>query len=175
MTLEERWKAKVIFAGSNRCWLWKGKRSKGRYGGYGCMRGGFAHRIAYELFIGPIPKGMRVCHSCDNPPCVNPRHLWLGTDADNAADKIAKGRSNHKPLFRDTGNGMAKLTKKQVASLLKDYMKEANTHTQRDLAARYGVSYRTVQELRKKAGLPARRTGRKPVCSKGGTDEIPNS
>jgi hypothetical protein len=51
-----------------------------------------AHRLTYQIFSGPIPKGLRVLHSCDNPPCCNPTHLRVGTDADNAADKMRKGR-----------------------------------------------------------------------------------
>lgn len=164
MTIEQRWWAKVDKGKKNECWIWKGKKNCGRYGGYGCMRGGFAHRIAYELFIGPIPAGMRVCHSCDNPPCVNPRHLWLGTDADNAADKIAKGRENYKILTRSNGNGMAKLTQREVNRLLKE------KGVAREVAQKYGVSASLVHQLRRSNGGAYTRP--KPVCAQGGEDGV---
>lgn len=79
---------------SNGCWLWRGSPEKRGYGRF-YMNGNHnvrAHRAAYVLFRGEIPAGMLVCHSCDNPGCVNPAHLWLGTGSDNMRDMVAKGR-----------------------------------------------------------------------------------
>lgn len=74
---------------SNNCWKWTGSRTPG---GYGQFRGYRAHRYSYQLVNGPIPPGMVVCHACDNPSCVRPDHLFLGTHLDNMDDAHRKGR-----------------------------------------------------------------------------------
>lgn len=77
----------------NGCWEWAGSVNEHGYGGLRVnSRLIKAHRFAWELTYGPIPEGMAVCHKCDNPPCCNPDHLFLGSQRENAADKLAKGR-----------------------------------------------------------------------------------
>lgn len=75
------------------CWLWSGARTGARYGELRVDgRPATTHRLSWTLFVGPIPDGLCVCHHCDTPPCVNPAHLFLGSKADNNADKCRKGR-----------------------------------------------------------------------------------
>lgn len=75
------------------CWIWTAAHSSGGYGQI--ARNGkniYAHRVSYEMFVGPIPAGMYICHTCDTPACVNPAHLFAGTQRDNAIDMSRKGR-----------------------------------------------------------------------------------
>lgn len=75
------------------CWEWAAGRSGSGYGGFAVhQRVEGAHRVAWELWNGPVPDGLQVCHRCDNPTCVRPDHLFLGTIQDNQRDKVAKGR-----------------------------------------------------------------------------------
>lgn len=76
------------------CWEWKHERHPNN--GYSRLSGHYGHRIFYEKFIGEIPLGLLVMHSCDNPPCVNPDHLFIGTHQDNVDDAMSKGRRHHR-------------------------------------------------------------------------------
>lgn len=84
---------------TNSCWIWHGAVGKSGYGQMniegrrGYMVG--VHRISYMMFRGTIPKGMSVCHSCDNKRCVNPAHLWVGTQSQNGKDMTIKGRGRN--------------------------------------------------------------------------------
>lgn len=130
--LAERFWSKVDKRNIDECWEWKAALNSAGYGAFGKGR---AHRIAYELTYGPIPDGYYVCHKCDNPPCVNPAHLFVGTPTDNVVDMIAKGRKVSPRLSGET-NPNAKLTASQVIEIRKRYENGAKI---RDLAQEYGL------------------------------------
>lgn len=93
-TMEQRFKKKYLINDQTDCWEWTASKNNIGYGMFRFDSNGMrtAHRVSYEMHKGPIPQGHVVCHTCDNPKCVNPDHLWTGTLKDNAQDMVAKGR-----------------------------------------------------------------------------------
>lgn len=129
------------------CWIWRAHRNVQGYGRivwYG--KRVLAHRVSFELANGPIPVGMFVLHHCDNPPCVNPTHLYAGTKADNARDAIARGRWPHRPSLRGAESPSAKLTAEQADAirLLKPRGQDALR-----MAARLAVNVATIERIRR--------------------------
>ncbi len=127
--------------GPDGCWEWTGGRLPKGYGNiWDGEKLSRAHRVSYELFRGAIPQGMQVLHSCDNPPCTNPGHLFLGTNADNLADRVAKGRS-----ASGERHGNAKLTTAQVLAI------RADQRHFRTIAKEYGIFPNYVHQIKSRA------------------------
>lgn len=128
------------------CWEW-GTKSRNAQG-YGlfwfkgrCVR---AHRFSWELANGPIPKGMQVCHACDNPPCVRLAHLFLGTMNDNNQDKKKKGRARGGNL-KGEQSWNSKLTETIVKQIRLEY--QTGSFSQYELARKYKVSRGAIQKV----------------------------
>jgi len=135
------------------CWNWTGNRDKGYGKFWWSGRSITASRFAYERFIGAIPAGMGVLHRCDNPACVRPDHLFVGTTADNTRDAIEKGRFDrfhlkHARKAQGSENNRTKLTEAQVREIRAQYRKGrapyAEATSLRGLARAYGVTKYTI-------------------------------
>ena len=130
------------------CWIWTGPVSNSGYGVVMFQRKNYlVHRLSYELHFGPIPDDMWVLHRCDNPICVRPDHLFLGTPQDNTSDMIAKNRriSPTPNPKRGQEHPMAKLTGIQVDKIRSLYA--TGQYKQANLARRYGVTRTTICDI----------------------------
>ncbi len=160
---------------SPQCWIWVGGKSLNGYGKF-FLNGKLteAHRASYAIFRGVIPPNMCVCHTCDNPCCVNPKHLWLGTRSDNMQDMLAKGRGrgfsgkkhtvaakraisyssakmHNKRRSNNTLFKNQKLTFSQLIQICKEYKKLAYHKTNtKQLAEKYMVSARYIRKIHQK-------------------------
>lgn len=153
-TLVARFWAKVDRLSVGECWPWKGSRHPK---GYGRIRVGgkygeliSSHRVSWEIAHGRmVPEGKQVCHSCDNPPCCNPDHLWLGSNADNVADKVSKGRQArnvvdvpYETRARGERGGNSKLKEADVLKI------RATTRPSTEVAAEYSVHPSLIRYIR---------------------------
>ncbi len=128
--------------GPESCWPWLGARDKAGYGATSLYKKNMkAHRLAYLYSNGKIPEGKNVCHSCDNPPCCNPDHLFAGTGPENTADRHAKNRD-----ARGERNGNSVLTEQQVRTI-RDIYSTMENPSSRTVARFFGVSKDTVQGI----------------------------
>jgi hypothetical protein len=144
-SVAERFWPKVDKRGHDECWLWTGPRTPKGYGAFFYGRHMNAHRAAFQLHTGQDLRSSKVlvCHRCDNPPCVNPAHLFLGTNADNRADMKAKGRgrSGTKP-GEDSGHN--KVTEAEVIEIRR---RCRAGERQYDVAAVFGIAQGTVSDI----------------------------
>jgi len=123
---------------SGDCWLWTRGVNQCGYGGFGIASGKMklAHRVSWQLTHGDIPSGMCVCHRCDNPACVNPDHLYVGTHSDNMKDRRDRGRQPRGMKHTDR-----LLTDAFISSVNRQLSAGLN---QREVAQRLGVSQMTI-------------------------------
>ena len=141
-TVEERFWANVEKLGEDDCWERLGGKS-GTNQAYGRIRAfgkqDYAHRVSWILHFGEIPEGLVVRHDCDNPGCVNPRHLVLGTHKDNMRDMTSRGRA-----CKGNDHHLSKLTEAVVATIRREH---ANGVSKSALGWRYGVTPHTIGHI----------------------------
>ena len=143
---ESRFWSKVQRLSDDDCWIWTASQDKDMYGKFRLCQAGKkidirAHQYAWQLFTGrPIPKGIQVCHHCDHPYCVNPRHLFLGTVKDNSDDKVSKGRQAKGEACRS-----AVLTTAQVQEIRQLYAQ--GNLSQDKLADLFGVVQSVISDI----------------------------
>lgn len=137
---KDRFKSKVYFGADQECWGWRGSLHRNGYGQFSLgKKKHLAHRFSFFLFTGVDPGAFKVCHSCDNPACVNPHHLWLGTTKQNAEDCNRKGR---RPAKETHWN--AKLKTGDIIAIKR--LREMGA-TQREIAALFGIQQMQVSRI----------------------------
>lgn len=145
--LQRRFWNKVSKSG-NGCWEWIGAKKESGHGviGIGTRKNGLirVHRLSYIIHYGPISRKIKVCHTCDNPPCVKPDHLFLGTQLDNVRDCIAKGRHVYPPYVSGENVGNHKLFKEDIPRI-REYAQNGMTH--KNIASIFSVSRANISYI----------------------------
>lgn len=141
----ERFWEKVDKRGPDECWQWKAGKTIFGYGVFHAeiSNTDLAHRFSYALHYGTMPDGVFVCHRCDNPACVNPAHLFLGTPLENSQDMVKKNR-HWVPTRKGDANGRAKLTEDDVREIRR---LRSNGVREIDVAQQFRVSVDTVSSI----------------------------
>lgn len=143
-TVQERFDEKYIPVTESGCWLWIAASAPSGYGKIIFRRKVMsAHRASWLLHIGEIPDGLVVCHKCDTPACVNPRHLFVGTHKDNMHDMLNKGRKVNKEQ-RGEANARAILSASDVLEI----RKQIGIVSVAQIARNYGVAYCTIRDIK---------------------------
>lgn len=125
------------------CWIWVGARLKAGYGYFWFQKKRqLTHRVSFIFSNGNVPQGLDVLHKCDNPSCVNPDHLFLGTQIDNSKDMVNKGRCNPPAGERAA---ISKLNREQVLNIRQIW--KVGGYSKRDIAATYDVHYMTIHAI----------------------------
>lgn len=139
-TVQQRFDEKWTPEPFSGCWLWAAC-SRNQFG-YGCFylsgRDRVAHQVSWQIFRGDIPDGMRVLHHCDTPCCVNPHHLFLGSQSDNMNDCVSKGRLSKEGEL----NGRSRLTSEQI------YLIRTSTSSLKEVAEQFGVTENHISKIR---------------------------
>jgi hypothetical protein len=129
----------------NGCWNWVAAKDRDGYGLLTHHRGKQirAHRASYEFHVAKISVGLLVCHSCDNPSCINPNHLFVGTSKENTRDMLDK---NRRPVLRGERHPNAKLTNDQVTQIKQ---LRSENRLLKDIANQFNISFQTVSSITK--------------------------
>jgi hypothetical protein len=149
--IEDRfWRRVDKSGGDDACWLWTGARLTKGYGVIGKAPPNkgylYVHRVSAKIFLPDYSDDLLVCHKCDNPPCVNPRHLFVGTVADNSLDMVMKGRSTKgRRLHSGASNGRSKLSWEIVEKIRGEYAK--GNASQHEIAQKYGITQTAISRI----------------------------
>lgn len=153
LSIREKFELRFIPEPNSGCWLWEGNNRSNDSGSMTYGRFSFtdengrevrktASRVSYEIYVGPIPEGMFVCHKCDTPLCVNPSHLFIGTRQDNIDDMERKGRNK---VPTGSKHPCTKLTESDVWNMCELFL--YGGMSRHDVASYFGVTYNTVKQI----------------------------